>query len=195
MMPTEPGRVALLDTHTRRRKWGESHRTIHDSIHADFGVATELVMDIDCRKLLERVSIDLASHFESSLLAGRSPEDGAELPEVGEVTRAIEPSRRGGWAVRSGWMATHWWLGTITGGMFQARRLIKPNGTDGRDKQINRWLAPAEGRPVVDMQSIAGESSRVIERSLQDYVAGAYGQTVTTPTKATTRTGTLPDLR
>lgn len=196
MAPSEPGRVALLDSHARKRKWGDGHRTVKDSIHADFAVGSELVFDIDCRKLLEHVSLALADHYERSLFDGQTADGRDRLPELSETTLAVDPGRvQKTFGVRSGWMALHWWLGKITGGMFSARRLIKPNGSDGRDVQINRWLAPKGGAPVVDLQSVEGAAAAVIENALQTYAAGCYGETVATPAKANLSAGVLPDLR
>ncbi len=188
-----PGAAILLDKFQRRKKGVP----IPNSIQAEFVVRDSLAFDLDCRKLIEHITIRLATHYQNSLLLGKRADGGGDLPHLAEGTKAINlshgESRIGEFGAKSGFMATNWILGKIRGSTVKASRIIKPNGADGRSHQINRWLTRPGG--PVDLQSVDGRAARVIQEALQEYTNAAFGHTVATPRIPKTLAGVLPMLK
>ncbi len=192
-----PGTIVLLDTHkTTSKKKGQARVTHKNSMSADFRVETDLAYDLDARKVVEHISIALATHYQNSLLVGQRADGSGPLPGLSDrtVATAIEQgtARVGGFGLKSGWMARNWTLGKIRGTSLRATRQVKPNGGNGRNFMINQWL----DRPnPVDLQSTIGAAAFVIQRGLAGYVEGAHGQVLYTPKTARIQAGTLPQLK
>ena len=188
-----PGAAILLDKFQRRKKGVP----IPNAIQAEFVVRDSLAFDLDCRKLIEHITIRLATHYRNSLLLGQRADGAGPLPGLSEKTLAINAShgesRVGDFGAKSGWMADNWLLGKIRGSTVKASRIIKPNGSDGRSIQINRWLATA--KVPVDLQSVDGRAARVIQEALQEWTNASFGRTVGTPRIPRTLAGTLPMLK
>lgn len=175
------GRTIILDV-SRRRSRGQRSR---GSWHVDLAVSTQFSVDLDVRKLVHRIRIELAEHYRASLLAGRTP-DGKPLPKLKR-----EPGRD--WGVESGFLAENWLVFPIRGGPFAASATLKPNGRDGRSHMINRNL-----RRGIDLQSVRGEAAEVIRRTTDAWLQGAVpasGDGVGTPARVPKGGGTLPQLR
>lgn len=136
------------------------------------------------------VSLNLARHYKDSLERGQRADGRGPLPPLHEksLDGTFGP-RRGEFGYKTGWMAENWWLGEIGGSQFRARRIIKPNGAEGRNFQINNWLH--RDQPV-DLQSVRGAAADVIKDTIQQWLDMAIGtDTVGTPKRARTSAGPL----
>ncbi len=183
----KPGEVVILD-HSRRRSGGKRSRA---SWQVELAVQTQFSADLDVRKLVHFVRMQLALHYRNSLLAGKRP-GGGELPELkkrGEKTRGIARQ----WGVQSGFMAENWLIFPVRGGPFAARALLKPNGRDGRSYMINNNL-----RRGIDLQAIDGAAAEVIRSTTEEWLRAAVpadGDGVGTPTRVPLGGGTLKGMR
>lgn len=170
---------------SRRHRRGRRSR---DAWQVDLVVRAQFSVDLDVRKLVHVIRMQLAEHYRASLLQGRRP-DGSPLPQLkrGDV--------RGGrrWGVDSGWMAENWLVFPIRGGPFRASARLKPNGRDGRSYMINNNL-----RRGIDLQSVRGSAAEVIRETTDRWLADAVpagGDGVATPTRVPTTGGLLRQMR
>lgn len=177
----EPGQTIVLDS-ARRNRGGKRSR---GNWNVDLAVRTQFAVDLDVRKLVHAVRIELAEHYRASLLAGRRP-DGSPLPD-------LKGDERRQWGVKSGFLASFWLVFPIRGGPFRASARLKPNGRDGRSFMINNNL-----RRGVDLQGVTGDAAEVIRRTTDAWLQGAVpasGDGVGTPARVPKGGGTLPQLR
>ena len=187
-----PGEVILLDRGRRmtRRLDGTRARS-RNSFTLDFAVASPLVFDLDIRKLVDELRVNLAEHYSLSLLAGRTADGLGTLPPLSAATQAMdEPRISDTFGVRSGEMARRWLIFPVRGTSVRASAKVKPCGGGGRSHQINGWLARG-----IDFQSVRGDAEAVIKSTIAAWMAATHGTTVSTPKTATTRGGELPSLR
>jgi hypothetical protein len=177
----KPGEVVILD-HSRRSFRGQRSR---GSWNVDLAVRTQCSVDMDVRKLVHAIRVNLGLHFRAALLGGQKADGKGSLPRLkGGESRA--------WGVESGFLANNWSIGPIRGGSFAATCVIQPNGADGRSFMISRNLARG-----VDLQAIDGAAAEVIRRTTEEWLrvaAPADGDGVATPARIPTRGGTLPEV-
>lgn len=180
----KPGEVVLLDV-TRKRERGQRTR---NAILVDFVVETQWSVDLDIRKFLHEVRINLAEHYRNALLSGMRADGKGPLPPL---KRDREGRTRG---VKSGEMAEKWGIGPVVGGPFRASVKLRPFDGGEHAPMISREL-----RRGVDYQSVEGDAAKVIQDTLQDWIRRAVpasGDGVATPESVPAeKSGTLPDFK
>jgi hypothetical protein len=184
----KPGEVVILDQ-SRRASKGERSR---GAMQVELRVETQFSVDLDVRKLVDRIRVDLASSFTDDLLAHQKADGKGQLPVLSEKTLALEKSKgrtrsKDSFGERSGWMAQHWLLLPMRGGPYQASCVIKPNGSQGRSFMINSQLQRG-----IDFQSVTGSKAELIKEITAEWLRGAVpssGDGVATPASADTRCG------
>lgn len=165
-----------------------------------FTVQRELAYDLDMRRIVDYVRVQIMEEYRRSLRSGKTP-GGRPLPR----TKPRTQSEFGGgtiYGMRSGYMADHWWTGKIRGGAFRSFVLVKPYGGEGGPRP--KHAAPG-GRafmirnalrrsPPVDFQSVRGPMRPVIQKAFDHAVSEGFGTVTNSPTIRTNE-GLLPELR
>ncbi|EDM74775.1 hypothetical protein PPSIR1_10970, partial [Plesiocystis pacifica SIR-1] len=152
-----PGEVIVLDQGRRmvKRRDGSRSRS-RNSFTLDFAVATPLAFDLDMRKLVDELRLNLAEHYSLSLLASQLADGSAPLPPLSRKTQAIHPERDpDSFGVRSGQLARRWLIYPVRGTTVRASARLKPYGGEGRSHRINGWLERG-----IDLQSVRGDAAR-----------------------------------
>ena len=175
--------------------------SLSNAFRVQLEIGREMAYDLDQRKVVEFVTVGMAEFFRKQLRLGLRP-DAGRLPDAksSKATR-IKPQV----GMHSGYMADHWWLGSIRGGSLKAVRDVKPYGGDGgpnppgnvfpgRAHVITSLLKRTRGGGPVDFQSIRGAAGVELAR-LFSLAVGFSFATVRTPVTAKTRAGTLPEVR
>jgi hypothetical protein len=182
----------------RARKASKAHggQQRRGAWQIQFTVRRELAYDLDMRRIIDHVSVDVMEAYRKALRAGRTA-GGRTLPRTeygGEGSRTF--------GLRSGFMADNWWRGKIRGGSFRCFVLVKPYGGEGGPKpkgaeeggrahMINKALRRS---PPVDFQSVRGPMRDLIQKSFDRVVSAGFGTVTNTPTIRTSE-GLLPQLR
>ena len=190
----EPGAAFILDRRRAQRRVGKKKVRSRNGMVIDFAIIDELMLDFDVRKLVEMISLALAEHYRSSLLSGQKADGKGPLPDLREKSKdGTYGGRQGDFANKTGFMAEHWGLLKITGTSFKASRKIKPNGFDGRSFQINNWAK--RRKSPVDLQSVDGDASAIIQDTINLWMEINRGSTVGTVRASNRQRGTLAELR
>jgi hypothetical protein len=178
----KPGEVVLLDV-TRKRTKGVRGK---NSILIDMVVETQWAADLDVRKLLHEIRVNLAEHYQAALLSGMKPDGSGPHPPL----KRDKGRKRG---VLTGEMAKRWGLGKITGGPFRASTKIRPFDSGERAPMLARELKRGN-----DFQAITGTAAKVIQETVAAWVRDAIpasGDGVGTPESVPQQGGELPQLR
>lgn len=159
----------------------------------------DLAFDLDMRRIVAHVTLGLARFFQEQLERGERPSGFGALPEVlRELPRGTKgPRRKQHVGYRTGYMAEHWYLGPVRGGVFSATRLLKPYGGSGgadhrneaRDLVLNVLLDRG-----IDFQSVRGKAAGVIGKLFQEAVGASFGD-VTLEERYSRNEGLLPTFR
>lgn len=181
--------MILLDITHRRTKGVRTK----GAFQAEFVVDTQVAIDADVRKLLHRLRVRLASHYQDQLRKGERAIGRGSLPKLTEATMKRTPGRPNIFGVNTGELAKRWLLFKISGGPSRATSRIKPWGGDGRRFWINKML-----KQGVDLQSIQGQVSTIIARELRTWAtaaAPAAGDGVGTPASSPNTGGEIHKFR
>lgn len=159
----------------------------------------DLAFDLDMGRIVAFVSIGMARFFRDQLQLGERPSGFGALPNVTRKlpARVHGPRQQQQVGYRTGYMADHWYLGPIRGGVFSATRLLKPYGgsggkahrNDARDIVINVLLERG-----IDFQSVKGKAAGVMGKLFNEAVAASFGE-VTLEEKYSRNEGLLPAFR
>lgn len=166
-------------------------------------VEKEMAFDLDMRKMIEHVSVGMAAYFGRQISIGRRADGRGVLEQVAEKTPQFGARRSNRLGFRSGFMASHWWLGKIRGSTISSSRKLKPYGGDagprpphghggesGRAFTIQNLLN--RKRPV-DFQSVQGTAGRELQRLFDQAVNQGFGDVRTFATPRV-RSGLLPEV-
>jgi hypothetical protein len=193
--------VILSKDRARKASKKAGGGTLKSAWQLQFTVQREFAYDLDMRKVIDYVSLQIMEYYRLQLIAGKRASGRGDLPKTRQKTKEKFGGGRH-YGFRSGFMADHWWRGKIRGGSVRSFVLVKPWGGKGgpglkfetktrRDFIINAGLRRT---PPVDYQSVRGKARQVLQQAFDEAISAGFG-VVTTMRSPDTRGGTLPEIR